>query len=428
MIKALWFMLKVAVIVGVVLWVAERPGTVRVEWLDYTFTVHVGLFLLAILALIVSSIFIYRVVRAFVTFPSSLRYYNQVKGRDKGYRALTIGLTAVAAGDTAAALKQAEKARKLLPEEDGLPLLLEAQAARLDGREDDARDSFAALLENKDAAFLGVRGLLQASLDGGDSAGALKLARQALSLHPKQKWILRCVYDLEIRERHWSAAEDILKRAIKAGAISKDRGQSDRAAMAAAIAIEADTQGLDNVAAAKFKEAQKIDGLHAGIVILAARYYMGKGQRKKAVSLVEGSWKREGDHAAHGAFIHLWDDLMSDKARKDALGRLKWFEKLVTLNPNNAAGYLAAGRAAMDGGLWGEARQLFERAEELRPSALLYKAFAELEDRAGGEDAKEAARGWLEKAADAQGEKLWVCRETGRVYDEWRPEIGRAHV
>lgn len=438
MIRSLWFLVKIAVVVGVVVWVAERPGSVRVEWLDYVFTVHVGLFLLALLGVIVVSIFLYRVVRAFVTFPSSLRYYNEVKGREKGYRALTVGLTAVAAGDTAAAMKHAEKARKMLPEDEGLALLLKAQAARLDGREEDARESFVALLENKDAAFLGVRGLLQASLDTGDTEAALQLARRALDLHPKQKWILRTVYDLEIRGRHWGAAADVLTRAVRSGAIRKERAMRDRAAMALAIALEAEDEGLHNVAAAQFKEAQtlaaKIENAADGVVdsgfvpaaIVYAQYLMrrGGGQRKKAVAQIEKAWKAQSNAVgagAQGAFVPVWAELMPVAAAGDPLARLKWFERLVKLNPQSAAGQMAAGQAAMDGGLWGEARKFFERAEELRPSAALYKAFAALEDRAGGDGAKEAARKWIEKAGDAPGDRVWVCRESGRVYEGWHP-------
>lgn len=420
MIKALWFLAKAALLIGAVLWVAEQPGIVRIEWLETTITIHVGLFLAGLLGVILLSIFIYRMMRGVADLPASYRNYAKNKAREKGYRALTLGLTAVAAGDTKAAVREAKRARNLLPEDQGLPMLLEAQSARLDGREGDAQQAFVALLDNKDAAFLGVRGLLQSSMERGDYHSALKLARKALALHPKQKWILRTVYDLEIRGRHWSDALTILERSVKTKAITQEQAMSDKVAIALALADEAQEQGLDDVAYNQLKKAHRMDSGFIPGVIMLAQYYAGKGQRKKAVGLVERAWKK----APHAELVKLWGSLADDKAQEDALSRLRWYERLVKLNAEHAAGHLAAGVAAMDGGLWGEARAHFKEAESLQPSAAMYKALAKLEEKASGNE--EAARVWLEKAADADAGKVWVCRETGRVYDSWRP-IAQPH-
>lgn len=419
MIRAILFLLKIGLVIAAVMWVAERPGTVQVDWLDYTFTIHVGLFLLALLGVVAVCIFLYQAYRAFVGFPAAYKYYNEIKGREKGYRALTLGLTAVAAGDTKTAMKQADKACKFLPEDGGLPLLLQAQAARLDGREEDAHGTFVALLEHKDASFLGVRGLLQSSLDRGDYDGALALAQKALALHPKQPWILRTVYDLQIRLRRWNDARVVLDRAVKAGAISKDRAKRDKVAMALALAIEAQDEGLHDVVRAQFKAAQKLDPSFVPRVMLQADYYVEQGQQKKAISLIEKAWKA----SPHPAYLSLWVGLVPDASGKDAAQRLRMFERFAGMSPKSADGQMAVGLAAMEAGLWGEARRYFERAEEIEPRAALYKAFADLEQRAshGADGGEVAAMAWLEKAADAPGEKLWVCRETGRVYDMWAP-------
>lgn len=413
MLKALWFVVKIGIFVGAVLWVAERPGSVRLEWMDTVVNVQMGFFLACLLVVILFSIFVYRVIRTFVDFPASYRYYAQIKAKDKGYHALTRGLTAVAAGDTKAALREAKKARTLLPGDTGLPLLLEAQAARLDGREGDAQQSFAALLENKEAAFLGVRGLLQASLDAGDDEGALALARKALALHPKQPWILKTVYDLELRLRHWHDAGDILDRLVKAGAFGKDEAKYDKAAMALALAMEAEDEGLIDVADMQYKKARRIDGDFVPGVVLAAQYYLRRGHRGKAVSLIERAWKK----SPSGAYVLVWGDLMPAAKAGDMLSRVRWFERLVALNPESADGHFVAGMVAMDCGLWGEARQHFAKAEDIEPSAKLYRALAVLEEKAAGNE--EAARKWLEKAVDAPEDKAWVCRESGRIYEEW---------
>src|SRR5262245_23719039 len=107
MLKALWFMIKVGVLTAAAIWIAERPGTVKIEWLEYTVTVHVGLGLLVVVGTMLLAIFVYNIIRTFVDFPKAYRRYSEIKSREKGYRALTLGLTAVAAGDAKAAVYQA---------------------------------------------------------------------------------------------------------------------------------------------------------------------------------------------------------------------------------------------------------------------------------------------------------------------------------
>jgi HemY protein len=420
MLKALWFMVKVGLLTALAVWIAERPGTVKVEWLEYTLTVHVGFFLLAFLGTMLLAILIYNIIRTFVDFPKAYRRYAEIKGREKGYRALTLGLTAVAAGDAKTAVKEAQRSRRLLYNDTGLPLLLEAQAARLDGREEDARRSFIALLENKDAGFLGVRGLLQAALDMGNYTKALELAQQALKLYPKQPWILRTVYDLEIRQRHWEVARTLLQRAEKTGAMTAEQIKSDRAAIYLAEAEEAAKQNNWNEAIKKAKKAADQNPGFTPATLRLARLYNNSGNRRKAVAMVEKAWKAQ----PHPELATVWDALVPPKKSKKPLSRMAWFEKLVEMNPNAMESHLAAGRAAMEEGLWGEARQYFRRAEEIESTARLYTLWTDLEERAGqGEDILASL---AERAATVLPDKTWVCRETGRIYPEWSP-IAQPH-
>lgn len=420
MIKALWFMIKIGLLVALIIWVAERPGFVRLEWMEYAFTVHIGLFLLGFVAVILLSIFVYNVIRTFVDFPKSFRRYQEIKNREKGYKALTLGLTAVAAGDTKVAVNQARRASKLLAGDNGLPALLEAQAARLEGREDDAVNSFLNLLENKDAAFLGVRGLLQAALDGGHYAKALELAQHALKLHPRQKWILRVAYDLEIRQRQWDKARKTLRLAEKAGAVLPDKALSDRIVMLLAEADEDLQKGVSHEALVKIRKAVRLDPSFVPANIRLAKLYNQMGRRKKAVSAIEKAWKIN----PHPGFTSLWESLAKTGKSKEPLVRLRWFEELLKINSKTAAGLMAAGRIALEESLWGEARHFFKQAEEIEPSAELYRLWAELEERSSQNGP--AAKSWLEKADAVGPSNVWVCRETGRIYEEWLP-IAQPH-
>ncbi|HOO81785.1 MAG TPA: heme biosynthesis HemY N-terminal domain-containing protein [Alphaproteobacteria bacterium] len=415
MIKALWFAIKVGVLIALSVWIAERPGSVRIEWMEYTFTIQMGFFLLVALVFVLLTLFIYQVLKTFVGFPSSLRRYNEVKAREKGYRALTRGLTAVAAGDKKAAALYSKKASKLLEGDTGLPLLLEAQAARLDGREEDAAQSFVALLEDKDASFLGVRGLLQTALGSGDDEGALALAEKALDLHPHQGWILKIVYDLQIRQRLWTKAEKMLARVENAGVMAPEVVRSDRLALYLAQAEKDLADGYSSDALYLIKKAQKLSPDFAPATISLAEFHMREGHPRKAQNAVLKAWKT----APHEALALYWMTLKDDENVPDALARLRHLERLLKMCGESARVQLMAGQIAIEAGLWGEARAFLQEAEKLGATTSLYKAFAMLEERSSRNEV--AIKEHLSRAAGAMADKVWVCRETGNIYERWSP-------
>ena len=418
MIRAFFFLLKVAAIAAIAVWVADLEGAVRLAWTDsagseIAVNIHLGLFLLIALGIMLLALVLFRIIKGTADLPKTLARYKQQRNKDKGLRALTLGLTAVAAGDTKAAVYQAFRADKLLPEENGLSLLLKAQAARLDGREDEANDNFMQLLENKDASFLGMRGLLQAALDRKDYESAVTIAREALKLHPKQPWILKITYDLEIKLREMDNALKTLYRAEKCKAIAKDKAQSDRIAM---LLYKADTEiGEGNVHAARLKleKAYSYDPVFIPTVIRLARQYLQHGKRRKAISLIEKAWKVN----THPDLVPLWASAQPKSREEKSLAQLKWFEKLLSLNTASSQGQLAVAKAAMESGLWGEARNYLKNAEAIRPSKKLFRLYALLEEKST-KDAS-AVQEYLQRAADAPPEKCWVCHETGHVYESW---------
>ncbi len=417
MLNALWFAVKVTILVTLAVWVADNPGYVLIELPDQKFKVrvHTGLFLLVLLGTILLAILIYRILKGFADFPKSFRKYRAQRFREKGHKALTLGLTAVAAGDAKIAGYQAFRAEKFLPQDKGLPKLLKAQALRLQGREDEAAAVFAELVENKDASFLGVRGLMQAALDRKDYKSALEMSYKALSLHPKQPWILRAVYDLEIRQRHWDQARLILDRAEKAKAIAPGRAASDRAAMLIAQADDALAGGFRAQALELLQKGQRFAPSFPPLIERLSGLYLETGQRRRAVRLLEKAWKA----SAHPALVPVWASLMAPHKSNDLAARLAWHERLVKMTPDSAEAHMALARVAIDQQLWGEARDHLARAEMIRPGMRLYKMLAELEESSG--QGERAARRWLEKAADSEPGKRWVCRETGRIYDQWYP-------
>jgi HemY protein len=415
MIRALWYIVKVGVLVAAAVWLADRPGKIDIEWMEYKIHTQMGLFLVALMIVIMLGIFVYNVIMTVVRLPRALRRYREISNKEKGHRALALGLTAVAAGDTKAASYNANRAVKLLPDDKGMPLLLMAQTERLKGNEEEARRIFGEMLDNKDTAFLGVRGLLQGALEAKNYPKALELAQHGLKLYPKQKWVLRTVYDLEIRNRNWAEARKILPRAEKAGAITPDQSRSDKVAMLMAEGDDLLANGLRQQAMQKFRAAQKMDPYFVPAVLLIARMMQQDGQRRAAAKMVEKTWAK----MDHPALAKLWPELADTLKINDALMRLKWMERLVKARPESPEANLAMAQAAMEASLWGEARNHIEKAELVSPDSRVYKLRAEVEKRSVHDDAE--AVFWLEKAEQAPEPRAWVCRETGRIYPEWHP-------
>jgi HemY protein len=413
--RALWFLIQFCVIVGAAIWLAQRPGFVTVEWMDYRLSGQVGIFLLLVVAVVIVALVVSKIIAGIFSIPGRLVGMRHENARRRGYRALTRGFVAVAAGDAKNATRWARQTRALLSGDNGLPVLLEAQAARLRGEEGAARRSFEELLKDKDASFFGLRGLLKSALDTGDYTQALTYARKALAVHPKQGWILKTVYMLELKNNLWTDAQRTLARVRKCHALPEGKIRADDIALLMIQARDAENQGLRAEMMRKLEKAQHMDPTFVPSTVWLAERYIAKGKDRKAAGLVEKAWKAN----PHPDLLNLWDKLAPDNKPSDMMRRLRWYEKIVALKPDSAEGQMAAARAAMKDGLWGEAKAYLTIAEQIKPSAKLYKLRAQVEQETSHDS--RAVQEWLEKAADAPPEKVWTCRETGAVYDQWSP-------
>ncbi len=392
-----------------------QKGAVDVVWNDYTISLNLGVFLLGLTVFTLVAVALFRMIGAIVSTPQTLARKRRERARTKGFKSLTRGFVAIAAGDAKRATQLAKEVRQLLPDERGLPLLLEAQAARLRGEEGTARLSFEKLLEDKDAAFFGIRGLLKSSLDEGDAAKALGYALTALEQNPKQPWILKSVYDLELQNQRWTDAMGTLARIKKAKAMDEAQIQKDEVALLLLFAEQEQIAGNDQAALKKIEQAVKIDPLFVPAVVRMAERHLANNKTGKVAALIERAWKVH----PHPDLAVLWDRIAPAPKASDPLRRVRWFEKLVALNPDSADGHIAAAKIAMESNLNGEARTHLVMAENLRPSAQVYRLRANLEEEATHNAV--LVRELLDKAAGAVPDPVWYCTRTGHIYERWSP-------
>ncbi len=420
MLRALWFFAQLAIVVCAALWLIYQKGAVDITWNDYSINIQLGLFLLAFVLFTLLVVTVFRIVSTVMSFPGVFSRNRKDRNRAKGFRSLTRGFAAIAAGDAKKATIYAREARNWLPDESGLPLLLEAQAARLRGEEGSAREIFKKMLVDKDAAFFGVRGLLKSSLDEGDTIKALSYAKTALDQNPKQPWILKSVYDLQIQNRLWEDAYETLTRIKKLKAMDEKEITKDEVTLLILLAERDREQGNDAAFLKKIETAVKINPAFIPAVTSLADYYWTKDKKNKISGIVERAWK----YNPHPELLLWWDKVAPDPKSSDPSRRLRWFEKLVALKPDNVYSQRGAAKAALDCALWGVAKTYLMAAEKIHPSAQLYRLHADLEELTTRNAI--VIRGWLERAASAPPEEVWFCAQTGHIYDSWSP-IAQPH-
>lgn len=411
MLRALWFAAKLGILVAAAVWVANRPGVIDIHWQGYDIRADVSLALLAALFFVVLLLAAYRALIALFSLPKTWRRYRGQIAQRKGYRSLTLGLTAAAAGDAKLAAYHAHRARALLPDDRGLPVLLTAQAARLEGENAAANAAYETLLENRDTAFLGLRGLLQSALDGNAPADAAALTERALKLYPKHPFVLRMVYDMALKRRRWDDAAKLLGRIEKLKALDTQKIKNERIAL---LLRAAEEDAGNGGALPLLRRAWNADNGFVPAAERLARYYLEHGKRQGAASVLEKTWKL----APHPDLLPLWKEAAPASKPTDSAARLRWFDRLIFLQPANMDAKMAAAGAAMDEHMWGVARQYLEDAASIGASAKLFHMRAKV---AQAQNRPDEAALMIRRAGEAPPEKVWVCRESGHIYDRWSP-------
>ena len=425
MLRALWFLSKIVLLVLASVWIALRPGRVDLAWEEFEISVHFGLFLFIILLIFLISMGLYRLCIGLARWPVRMRAFRDQTMIRKGNRALIRGFVGAAAGDARRVQSCAREALNRLGEDHGLALLLSAQAARMRGDLGGANQAYESLMAQEDTAFLGLRGLIHNALDAGQTQEALSYAKKAQSLYPKQPWVQKLLYTLHIRSGHWDEAEKLLPKLRFGRDWTPLEARQAHIALLVLRAEALDAQGSEDAEFILWK-AWRLDRTFAPVIARLIPFV----SRRRAISLVYKAWKR----APHPDLVALWMDLAPHLANKqitDAKAQTKlkfnkkpvtvagflWMERLRLARPECVEGYIGAAQAAFEEGLWGEARARLEEAERLRPCARVYRLRGDLEMRAT-QDSDSAAH-WYALADTAPPERVWTCRESGRIYAHW---------
>src|SRR5262245_26379223 len=117
MIRVFLFLLGVLVLVAGLHWLADRPGTITVEWLGYVAETSVFRALIILAAVLAVLLAAWSILRQIWRSPAALGRRLALRRERRGLDALTGGIIAVSAGDHTLANRFASQARKALPHE-----------------------------------------------------------------------------------------------------------------------------------------------------------------------------------------------------------------------------------------------------------------------------------------------------------------------
>jgi HemY protein len=415
MIRAFWFLLLLAIISLAAALVADNPGAVSLEWLGYKVDTSMGVLLAGILLISVCLAIIFRVWFVIRSAPRRVGKARRDWRRQRGYKALTQGMVAVAAGDAQEARRQARKAENLLAEPP-LTMLLSAQAAQLSGDEKAASKFFEKMSERKDTKYLGIHGMLNQAIQDGDKEGALELAEQANDLNPKTDNVSKALFELQVQNGNWEEAEETVRKAVKDKHLDTDSGRRRRAVILYQRSAAAESDGKLNDALSFAKKANNLVPGFVPAAVRNARLLQGAGKRRKAASVIEEIWVTN----PHPQLAEVMEELSSGVGAQE---KMRAVEKLASYNKDHEESHLAIAKSALVAEMWQEAREHLTEVSDVTngevPSARVCRYMAELED--GENHDVEASREWLKKAAIADPDSAWNCTHCGQVMADWEP-------
>ena len=199
---------------------------------------------------------------------------------------------AAAAGDLAAARGHHRQAERYLPDNGSL-LLLSAQTAQLEGKEEVAHLKFRQMLDRRDAEFVGLRGLLAQSMKTGEFDEALTLARRAYRRSPTTPWVLTTLFELLARAEKWDEALPLIAEMQAQKLLDDAQAKHKRAVVHHMLATRLRQQDRTDDALAQARKAEKAAPDFAPAAVQAAELAQQLGRRRLALQLLETSWRSQ---------------------------------------------------------------------------------------------------------------------------------------
>ncbi len=391
-------------------WIADRPGEISLIWEGQQYNTDLIVAVTALVGLVAVIMVTWWLLRTLWTSPHSVRRFFRARKRDRGYQALSTGLIAAGAGNAILARKMSARARSLVrADQEPLIRVLDAQAALIEGRHDEARRLFQEMSEDPETRELGLRGLYVEANRLGAHEAARQYAETAAEAAPYLPWAAKATLEHRCRAGHWDDAIRLLDQQKIAHVLERHEAERLKAVLLTAKAedqLEAEPAGARDSALKALKLAKGL----VPAAIVAAKAYMREDNLRKASHTLEQVWKLDPHPEIARAYVRA-------RSGDSAVDRLKKAEKLEALKPNNYESLLTVAEAALDAQDFKKARTKAEAAARIASRERVYLLLADIEEAETGDQGR--IRHWMGQALKAPRDAAWVA--DGHVSERWMP-------
>lgn len=408
MMRLVVFLIGIAGLAAALSWLADRPGSINIEWQGYTADPTVFHAVIGTALLLALSLIAWTILRQVWQSPSNIGNFFLKRRNKRGLESLSCGMIAIGAGDRALATRFAVQARKALPNEP-LTHLLRAQAAQLSGDRTTARRIFDAMLASPDTEQLGLRGLFLEAQQEGETEAARQYAERALSLNPKLGWSADALFDLQCKQADWPGALETVAIAKRNGHIERALADRRRAVLLTAQAQTAEDSDPDKAMTLAI-EAQGLAPDLIPAAGIAGRLLAARGNTPKAAKIIQKTWRKapHPDLATAYAYARIGD------SPRDRLTRI---QQLAELNHHSIESPIAVAYAAIDAMAWDVARSAISPLLDSNPTQRVCTLMAKIEGGEHGDAGR--VREWLARAVNAPRDPAWTA--DGIVSQTWSP-------
>ena len=392
-----------------VVWFSNNPGEIIIKWQNYLIETSFFITGLFMILFSVALIALYRFWWGVTRLPSYITGKLYQRRTRQGYKLLTESMVAIGTGEYEEVEENAKKVGSLL-NSPALTMLLLAQAAQLKGDEKSAMVYFNAMLSNKDTSFLAIRGLIGQALKTNKLDQAKDLALKATKLKPKARWTLNLLFNIQARQGDWEEAEGTLKKAIRNKIIPPNVGSQWSAIVYFELASELMKRNEIRKSLRYALRANKLDQKNIAVLLLCVQILKEKGSLSHAKRLILNTWRIN----PHPDLVDPFTGLFENVEKFDTVKRV---ELLCTRNPTHEESKIAMTRSYLEAELWAKARGAISLLATTKPTRRICLLMAQLEEKQNRDSM--ANRLWLERAASAEPDRIWICSSCGNIFEFW---------
>jgi len=410
MMSLIRFVLQIAVLAALALWLADRPGTAQIVWRDTVINTSAAFLALCVVILAYAMHLVFRIWHFLRHGPTFWRLNRRINKMQLGQEQLAKGLVAIAAGNSVEAGRLAVASRKNIG--NGIASQwLQAQAAQLAGDRRAAQEIFRALAANDDSAILGYRGLITEAKHEGNWDEVDRLVGELYARKPTTPWLSLMRMESAARKRQWDDAEKALSHAVSAKLLDSESGRRTRAALRIAASRNAAISGDKDAALVAAEQASKQAPEWLPAIINLAETLAATGHPRAATRAIERAWKTHPHPQLARVLLRM---------AENPLEGFRHTERLCRTNEKATESRVALAEAALAADIWGEARRhLMSCVNDRTATQGVYKMLARLERRERHDEG--AAATWLTKASEAASDPVWLCRVCGGANENWNP-------